>query len=68
LSFRQLADMYVEEHVKKFCKASALRNIPSQRRRVEPVLVPSETGSPVPFGEKPFTSIITHDLERVDAP
>jgi hypothetical protein len=41
LSFRQFADIYVEEHVKKFCKSSAERNVPSQRRRIELVLVPS---------------------------
>jgi hypothetical protein len=67
LSFSRLADIYVEEHVKKFCKASALRNVPSQRRRIEPVLVPSSAGDVMPLGEKPAASITTHDLEILDA-
>ena len=67
LSFARFADIYVKEHVTKFCKTSALRNVPSMRRRVEPVLVPSDTGHPMPFSEKAVASITTHDLEILDA-
>jgi hypothetical protein len=66
ITFRQFADIYIEEHVKKFCKPSAMRNIPSQRRRVEPILVPSGTGNLIPFGDKPIVDITTEDLEMLD--
>jgi integrase len=66
LSFSQFADIYVDEHVKKFCKTSALRNVPSQRKRIEPVLVPSDTGKLMPLGEKSVASITTRDLEILD--
>lgn len=67
ITFRQFADIYVKEHVKKFCKPSALRNVPSQRRRVEQILVPSGAGSLIPFGDKPIVDIATHDVEMLDA-
>jgi integrase len=67
ITFRQFADIYVDEHVRKFCKPSALRNVPSQRRRVEQILVPSGAGSLITFGDKPVVDITTHDLETLDA-
>jgi integrase len=67
ITFRQFADIYVEEHVKKFCKPSALRNVPSQRRRIEQILVPAAGSNVIPFGDKPLADITTHDLETLDA-
>jgi hypothetical protein len=57
ITLRQVADSYVEEHVKKFCKPSAMRNVPWQRRRLEQVLVPSDGDSLIPLSDKPIVAI-----------